>query len=51
MNLGKSKWSEIMKHNGLGSNSWGFFVLTVQFSTDPCFMFILSFYHFLPNCL
>ncbi|MDC8000297.1 hypothetical protein POV26_04570, partial [Aequorivita todarodis] len=32
-------------------NSWGFYALTFRFSTDLCFMFILSFYHFRPNCL
>jgi hypothetical protein len=35
----------------LAMNSWGFYTLTFQFCTDLCFMFILLFYPFRPNCL
>jgi len=40
-----------MESNGSAMSSWGFYALFFRLSTDRCFMYVVLFYQFCPNCL
>ena len=40
-----------MESNGSAMSSWGFYALFFRLSTDLCFMYVVLFYQFCPNCL
>lgn len=48
---GMTERSGVWRSNGLGYEQLGILSTTVQFSKEFCFMFVLWFYHFHPNCL